>query len=71
MKLREPPELDFLAEQPRTLGDLVSLHINHMGYSLGDLSKVLVMNETELATTYLIDLRRQKEGRAAHLRVIE
>ncbi len=71
IKLREPPELDFPAEQPRTLGDLVSLHINDMGYSLADLSKVLIMNETEVAKTYSIDLPGQEKGRAGHLRVIQ
>jgi hypothetical protein len=71
IKLREPPELDFPAEEPRTLSDLVSLHINDMGYSLGDLSKVLIMNETELAKTYSIDLPGHEKGRAAHLRVIQ
>jgi Zn-dependent peptidase ImmA (M78 family)/DNA-binding XRE family transcriptional regulator len=71
IKTREPPELDFPAEEPRTLNDLISLHINDMGYSLGDLSKVLIMNETELAKTYAIDLPGHEKGRAAHLRVIQ
>jgi hypothetical protein len=43
-------------EDPRTLYDLVSQHVNDMGYSIGDLSKVLIMNEMELARTYSIDL---------------
>jgi hypothetical protein len=34
-------------EEPRTLNDLVSLHINDMSYSVGDLSKLLIMNEAE------------------------
>jgi hypothetical protein len=71
IKTREPPELDFPAEEPRTLNDLVSLHINDMGYSLADLSKALIMNETELAKTYAIDLHGHEKGRAAHLRVIQ
>jgi hypothetical protein len=71
IKLREPPELDFPPEEPRTLSDLVSLHINDMSYSLADLSKVLVMNEPELAKTYSIDLPGHEKGRAAHLRVIQ
>jgi len=71
IKLREPPELDFPAEEPRTLSELISLHINDMGYSLGDLSKVLIINETELAKTYSIDLPGHEKGRAAHLRVIQ
>jgi hypothetical protein len=42
-----------------------------MGYSLGDLSKVLLMNESELAKRYSIDLPGQEKGRAAHLRIIQ
>jgi hypothetical protein len=71
IKTKEPPELDFPAEEPRTLNDLISLHINDMGYSLGDLSKLLIMNETELAKTYAIDLPSHEKGRATHLRVIQ
>jgi Zn-dependent peptidase ImmA (M78 family) len=71
IRLREPPELDFPAEEPRTLSDLISLHINDMGYSVADLSKVLLMNETEVAKTYSIDLPGQEKGRASHLRIIQ
>jgi Zn-dependent peptidase ImmA (M78 family) len=70
IRLREPPELDFLPEIPRTLTDLVSLHVNDMGYSLADLAKMLIMNDTEVAKTYSIDLHGQEKGRAAHLRVV-
>lgn len=42
-----------------------------MGYSLADLSKVLIMNEAELARTYAIDLPGHEKGRGAHLRVIQ
>ncbi|BBZ94348.1 XRE family transcriptional regulator [Bradyrhizobium diazoefficiens] len=71
IRLREPPELDFPVEEPRMLSDLISLHINEMGYSLADLAKVLMMNETEVAKTYSIDLPGQKKSRAGHLRVIQ
>jgi Zn-dependent peptidase ImmA (M78 family) len=70
IKLREPPELDFAPETPHTLNDLISLHVNDMGYSLADLAKMLIMNETEVAKTYSIDLPGQEKGRAAHLRVV-
>jgi hypothetical protein len=53
------------------VSDLVSLHINEMGYSLGDLSKMLIMNEIELAKTYSIDLPGQEKGRGSHLRIIQ
>jgi Zn-dependent peptidase ImmA (M78 family) len=70
IKVREPPELDFPPEMPHTLNDLVSLHINDMGYSLADLAKMLVMNDQEVAKTYSIDLPDRERARAAHLRVI-
>jgi Zn-dependent peptidase ImmA (M78 family) len=70
IRLREPPELDFPPEMPHTLTDLVSLHVNDMGYSLADLAKMLIMNDTEIAKTYSIDLPGQEKGRAAHLRVV-
>jgi Zn-dependent peptidase ImmA (M78 family)/DNA-binding XRE family transcriptional regulator len=71
IKLREPPELDFAPEEPRTLSDLVSLHVNEMGYSLGDLSKMLIVNESEMAKTYSIGLPGQEKGRGSHLRIIQ
>jgi hypothetical protein len=37
IRLREPPEIDFEPETPQTVNDLVSLHVNDMGYSLADL----------------------------------
>jgi hypothetical protein len=42
-----------------------------MSYSLSDMAKVLIMNETELAKAYSIDLPGHEKGRAAHLRVIQ
>jgi hypothetical protein len=71
IKLSEPPELDFAPEQSRTVSDLISLHIDDMGYSLADLSKMLIMNETELARTYSINLPAQERARGAHLRIIQ
>jgi len=70
IRTREPPELDFPLETPHTLNDLVSLHINDMGYSLADLAKMLVMNDQEVANMYAIDLPGRERGRAAHLRVV-
>lgn len=71
IKMREPPELDFPIEDPRTVGDLISLHINEMGYSLADLSKMLIMNELEVANTYSIDLPGHEKVRGGHLRIIQ
>ena len=71
IKTCEPPELDFTPEEPRTLSDLVSLHMNDMGYSLGELSKMLIMNEAELMKIYSIDLPGPEKGRTAHLRIVQ
>lgn len=70
IKLREPPELDFEAEVPRTVSDLVSLHLNEMGYTLADLSTMLKMNEVEVAKTYDIDTPGDGKARRAHLRIV-
>jgi Zn-dependent peptidase ImmA (M78 family)/transcriptional regulator with XRE-family HTH domain len=69
IKLREPPELDFEPETPHTVNDLVSLHVHEMGYSLADLSKMLVMNDAEVAKMYSLNLPGQEKGRA-HLRIV-
>lgn len=71
IKMHEPPELDFPLEEPRTVSDLVSLHLKEMGYSISDLSKMLIMNEGELAKTYSLDLPGQEKGRGSHLRIIQ
>jgi hypothetical protein len=42
-----------------------------MGYSVADLSKVLMMNETQVAKTYSIDFPGQEKGHASHLRIIQ
>lgn len=71
IKMREPPELDFAPEIPHTLSDLISLHVNDLGYSIGDLAKMLLMHNQELAKTYSIDLPGQERGRTAHLRLVQ
>lgn len=70
IKLREPPELDFEVEEPRTVSDLVSLHLNEMGYTLADMSIMLKMNEVEVAKTYDIDMPGDDKARRAHLRIV-
>jgi hypothetical protein len=41
-----------------------------MEYSLANLAKMLIMNDTEVAKTYALDLPGQEKGHAAHLRVV-
>ncbi|ABE62174.1 protein of unknown function DUF955 [Nitrobacter hamburgensis X14] len=71
IKLREPPELDFTPETPRTISELVSLHMQDLNYSLYDLSAMLSMHQNEIALTYSIDLPGDDKGRPKHLRVIQ
>jgi hypothetical protein len=71
IKMREPPELDIPAEQSNTIGDLVSLHMQDLGYSIGDLATLMCMNADEVSKTYSIALPGQDKGKPAHLRVIK
>ncbi len=70
-RLREPPELDFPREQPRTLSDLVSLHMKELGYSLADLATALHMREDDVAKTYAIELPGEQSAKPGRLRVIK
>lgn len=47
------------------------MHINDLGYTLADLSKMLKMNEVEVARTYDIDLPADGTARGSHLRIIQ
>jgi len=51
-RLREPPELDFERERPDLLGQIVTLHLNGLGYSVGDLSRFLCVHEREFWALY-------------------
>lgn len=48
MRLREPPELDFPAERPAAVSKLFQLHMDTLGYTLGDLEALLHMHGSEL-----------------------
>jgi Zn-dependent peptidase ImmA (M78 family)/transcriptional regulator with XRE-family HTH domain len=48
MRLREPPELDFATERPGAVSKLFQLHMDVLGYSLGDLEALLHMHGPEL-----------------------
>jgi Zn-dependent peptidase ImmA (M78 family) len=69
-RMREPPELDFPLEEPKTVSDLISLHIDELGYSVADLSAALKMNEDEVVRSYSIALPGQSKTRPGHLRVV-
>lgn len=49
---REPAELDFPAEVPRALRELLDLHYQKLGYSRGDLARLLALREPELDSYY-------------------
>ncbi len=48
MRLREPPELDFPVETPKTMRKLFDLHSGSLGYSIDDLADILCMESSEL-----------------------
>ena len=70
-RLREPPELDFPHEEPKTLSELIALHLNDLDYSLADLAKVMNARETEFVRTYSIELPGQKAAKPGHLRIVK
>jgi Zn-dependent peptidase ImmA (M78 family)/transcriptional regulator with XRE-family HTH domain len=58
-RLREPPELDFEAERPELLGQIIKLHFDALGYSTADLSKLLSIYENEFRELYQPDEPRE------------
>lgn len=70
-RLREPPELDFAPEEPKTLPDLISLHLDDLGYSLSALARVMSVHETEFARFYSIALPGEKIATPVHLRIVK
>ena len=66
IKLREPPELDFPPETPRTISEMVSLHMNDLNYSLDDLTTMLNMHGREIGQFYSIALPGDDKGRQNH-----
>jgi Zn-dependent peptidase ImmA (M78 family)/transcriptional regulator with XRE-family HTH domain len=54
-RLREPPELDFDAERPELLEQIIRLHFDALGYTPADLAKMLSVHEHELRELYRLD----------------
>ncbi|MBE0577832.1 MAG: ImmA/IrrE family metallo-endopeptidase [Devosia sp.] len=67
MRTREPPELDFPHEQPTVLPSVVRMHIDALGYSLGDLAAILHMDAEELPAFYGIDVPVGNRGSTLRL----
>jgi Zn-dependent peptidase ImmA (M78 family)/transcriptional regulator with XRE-family HTH domain len=51
-RLREPPELDFEAEQPSLVPQIIDFHLTSLGYTNADLGAVLNVFEPELTDLY-------------------
>jgi Zn-dependent peptidase ImmA (M78 family)/transcriptional regulator with XRE-family HTH domain len=51
-RLREPPALDFPAEKPELLKQILDLHASALGYEPADLAKLLCVYESELRDLY-------------------
>lgn len=52
-RTREPVELDVTGEEPRLLHELVTTHVDKLGYTETDLAKILPLNAEELHSWYL------------------
>ncbi|MGJ0507170.1 MAG: XRE family transcriptional regulator [Methylocystis sp.] len=65
----EPPELDFPAEAPTVLPDLLDAHIRQLGYTIADLGSLLHMQPPDLASLYGLTLLQ--EAKAPHLRLVK
>lgn len=52
IRMAEPPELDFQPERPTIVSSLLRIHVENLGYSIGELAKILIMTEAELPEFY-------------------
>jgi Zn-dependent peptidase ImmA (M78 family) len=52
-RFREPPELDFPADQPTIITNLVNIFRQHLKYTPEEISKLLHITETDLKSLYL------------------
>lgn len=52
IRFREPPELDFVHEEPSLLSTILRLHLEELGYSIAELAAALHVQEPELRRMY-------------------
>ncbi len=52
-RLREPAQLDIPVEKPSLVRELVDLYLNDLGYTVEELSKVLLCDQNEFVSLYL------------------
>lgn len=62
----EPVELNFEAEAPSLLPDIIRLHIEDLGYKIEDLSAALHVSDDDLRTLYSLP-----DQNVSHLRVVK
>lgn len=60
MRTREPPELDLAPESPTLVRKLFSLHLEQLGYSMGDLACIAALHEAEVVSMYGLGERAPK-----------
>ncbi|MDB5539913.1 MAG: hypothetical protein JWQ89_1640 [Devosia sp.] len=72
IRTAEPPELDFAPERATIVTSLLRAHIESLGYSVGELARILTLDETELPELYdLTELMGSTPVRPKGLRVIK
>lgn len=69
IRQNEPPELNFPAEKPTTLPELIEAHVQQLGYSIIDLGALLHVQPAELARLYGITITH--EPKTPHLRIVK
>ena len=70
MRLREPPELDFPAEKPSTVGSMIRLHMDALSYDLKDLEALLHMRAEDIPPFHGFDPHGGGRG-GPRLRVVQ
>jgi Zn-dependent peptidase ImmA (M78 family)/transcriptional regulator with XRE-family HTH domain len=68
LRNREPPELDFPAEAPKVVPQLILLHLSELGYTISDLSAALHVAEADLRSMYFLE--EQVEKKKPNLRLV-
>lgn len=72
IRIAEPPELDFPPERPSLVSTLLRAHTENLGYTLAELSKLLVMTEVELPEFYdMTELLGTRPDRPKGLRIVK
>lgn len=67
-KRREPIELDIPKEKPSLMDEIIKLHMDELGYSISDLSKLVLLYEDEFLNLYT---QNNTLGDKKHLRVVQ